>query len=77
MHFSVGHDGAQMTMQYESTWNLLIAYAYPRGSLGSVGKQIIMDMLNQNLSLAQKELSKLHFRCGHMGFSWIQWIVRK
>ena len=36
----------------------------------------VTDASNQNLTNAQKELLKWHFRLGHVGFRHIQWLVR-
>ena len=73
-------DGAKMSICYDATSNLPIATGYSRGSLGSVGQQInlcVTDMLNQNLTPAQKELLCMHYRWGHIGFAWLQWLAHK
>ncbi len=37
----------------------------------------VTDESNQNLTRLQKTLLQWHFRLGHMGFQWLQWIGRQ
>ena len=37
----------------------------------------VIDEENQNLSVGQKELLKWHFKLGHIGFDWLQWLARR
>jgi hypothetical protein len=36
----------------------------------------VTDDHNTNLTTAQKELLKWHYRLGHVGFKWLQWLIR-
>lgn len=36
----------------------------------------VTDDANRNLTGAQKELLKWHYRLGHVGFQWLQWLIR-
>ena len=35
----------------------------------------VTDDANRNLTGAQKELLKWHYRLGHVGFQWLQWLI--
>jgi hypothetical protein len=35
----------------------------------------VASEVNQNITAAQKELLKWHWRVGHAGFQWIQWLM--
>ena len=37
----------------------------------------VSDELNQNLTHLQKLLLQWHFRLGHIGFQWLQWVARQ
>ena len=36
----------------------------------------VTDESNRNLTASQKELLKWHYRLGHVGFQWLQWLIR-
>jgi hypothetical protein len=36
----------------------------------------VTDDHNTNLTTAQKELLKWHYRLGHVGFKWLKWMIR-
>ena len=37
----------------------------------------VTDDASQNLTASQKELLlKWHYRLGHLGFQWLQWLIR-
>jgi hypothetical protein len=36
----------------------------------------VTDEANRNLTGAQKELLKWHYQLGHVGFQWLQWLIR-
>ena len=37
----------------------------------------VSDEINQNLTETKKELLKWHFKLGHLGLKWLQWLARK
>ena len=43
----------------------------------SLALSCVSEELNQNLTHLQKCLLQWHFRLGHMGFQWLQWLGRK
>lgn len=74
----------QFTVLYDSKNNLPISYArQPDQIQCTVSEMSLTEMnacltaqANQNLSRAQKELLRHHYRCGHLGMQRIQAVLR-
>ena len=71
--------GGTLTIRYDRRSLLPIARGYntatPENVVGSINL-CVTDEANQNLSGNQKELLRWHFKLGHMGFAWVQWLAR-
>ena len=70
-----------VTVPYDSQTNLPILRVKLPGDRDRsrrclVGALCVTEQANANLTTAQKELLKLHFRLGHIGFAHLQWMVR-
>ena len=70
-------EGGTMSFGYASGSNLPIAY--PDGNVASRGPTslpTVVDNVNINLTAAQKELLKWHWKLGHFNCQWIQTLMR-
>ena len=69
---------------YHSSINLPSTYAVSKDSDKLIKEQLkqleahisVVEHENVNLSIAQKELLKLHFHLNHLSFKHVQWLVR-
>ena len=64
-------------MEYDTKTHLPKVWAYKNAvATASVLalKGNVDDDTNQNLTSAQKTLLRWHFRLGHIGFAWVQWL---
>lgn len=72
-------DGASLTVPLSGASNLPVSSILDRKSLEENAQQVhlcVTDEANQNLSEAQKELLRWHFRLGHVNFASIQLLLR-
>lgn len=72
-------DGSSILVPYSETNNLPVSLAYNGSTVQRRNAELhlcVTDMANQNLSEAQKELLRWHFRLGHINFASIQLILR-
>lgn len=72
-------DGEKLTIKYDATC-LPRARAYHNAhatanSLSLLG--CVSDETNQNLSNNQRQMLRWHFRLGHLGFQWVQWLAKQ
>ena len=80
-HIHFRHGKHQIFAEYDTQTNLPMSYGRTSGNLNldmSVDEinACLTDHANQNLSKAQKELLRLHYRFGHIGMQRIQAAIR-
>ena len=72
-------DNSSIIVPYSETSTLPISLAYNESTVERQTTELhlcVTDMANQNLSEAQKELLRWHFRLGHINFATIQLLLR-
>jgi hypothetical protein len=81
-HIHFRHGRHQIFAEYDTQTNLPMSYGRTSGNLNlelSVDEinACLTDHTNQNLTKAQKELLRLHYRFGHIGMQRIQSAIRQ
>ncbi|MGH3055544.1 MAG: GAG-pre-integrase domain-containing protein, partial [Gaiellaceae bacterium] len=72
--------GKRMTIPYHHRTRLPIVEGFHAESVHTTdgtSNVCVTDDLNDNLSGNQKLLLKWHFRLGHIGFEFVQWLARR
>ena len=71
----------RLVIPYDSASNLpelrgILPKEHARQLQALTGALQVTDDANMNLTASQKELLKWHYRLGHIGFQWLQWLIR-
>mgnify|MGYP003546497441 FL=1 len=72
-------DGSQIAVAYAKANNLPMSMMYNEATVARRTQELhlcVTDASNQNLTEAQKELLRWHFRLGHLNFEAIQLVLR-
>jgi hypothetical protein len=75
--------GEALTIHYNHCSLLPVVQGYNNNSKQAACNTVessnmcVIDEGNQNLTENQKELLKWHFKLGHMGLDWVQWLGRE
>ena len=71
-------NGQTITFSHDRSNGLPLLHCFKDAlaSAKTLAQTCVTDELNQNLTNLQKALLQWHFRLGHMGFKWLQWLGR-